>query len=123
MGNGAQFHQRAAIPGVQNGSPDNSGRRPRTSASGSQEPRNGDALRKVAPKRRGVMRVTVVPIPVEMYPAFQTDPDHPFIALSPEKRIAEIDACCSALWARICAERAARRPETIQPAAAKSVAA
>ncbi|MBI2179972.1 MAG: hypothetical protein HYU31_04035, partial [Deltaproteobacteria bacterium] len=36
-----------------------------------------------------------------------THPDHPFIALSPEKRIAEIDACCSALWARICAERAA----------------
>lgn len=51
-------------------------------------------------RRRKRWRVRVVRIDARKYPQFFRDPDHPFISMAPEARIAEIDSFCARLWAQ-----------------------
>jgi hypothetical protein len=54
-------------------------------------------------KRRGSRRkkwnIQIIPISPDKYPAFQKDPDHQFIGMSPEQRNKEITECCARIWA------------------------
>ena len=51
-------------------------------------------------RRHKRWRVRVVRIDTRKYPEFLRDPDHPFIRMSTEARIAEIDSFCARLWAQ-----------------------
>jgi hypothetical protein len=49
-------------------------------------------------RRQKRWRVRVVRIDARKYPQFLRDPDHPFIGMAPEARVAEIDSFCARLW-------------------------
>ncbi len=134
-----EFREQSKPPDVQSVSTADDGCRPPTCATGSHEPRSGDTsnTRAVTPsadrpssgdpplltggkevdKRRQVpMRITVVAVPRDRYPAFMNDRDHAFASLSAAARLAEIDGFCG----RLCSEMQRRpsMPEKVERRAA-----
>ncbi len=59
---------------------------------------DASAQKESSHRRQKRWRVRVVRIDSRKYPQFLRDPDHPFIAMASEARIAEIDSFCARLW-------------------------
>lgn len=67
-------------------------------ASLQREPSHGSHSAVKRGRRYKRWRVHVVRIDARKYPQFLRDPNHPFIGMATEARIAEIDSFCARLW-------------------------
>jgi hypothetical protein len=120
------FTDHAAQPGVPSSSPADGESRPCISATGPQRPRDGDAPKTAGeahplpgPKRsaepykrkQSAMFIVVVAIPVDAYPAFARDREHPFALMNTTDRIEATVRFCGRLWADTL-KRAAKEADT-----------